>query len=154
METVLFVVVALYCSVIQHIKVLKYCSNIQTVSPFTYWEVDNNKLFVLLRNYTMRIIPEALGCNRIRTELDINTFLSFFSIQNSFQLRLQLSTPCQRHTSIFLFFKILYLSKLYIQHRAWRHGSKIKSCMLLRLNQPGAPSMSRLEKYCLHIMSL
>ena len=35
--------------------------------------------------------------------------------------------------------KILFLSNLYAQRRAWTHNPKIKSCMLYWLSQPGDP---------------
>ena len=38
-----------------------------------------------------------------------------------------------------VFFKILFLSNLYTQCGAWSYNPKTKSCMLFRLNQPGAP---------------
>ncbi|CAD7686784.1 unnamed protein product [Nyctereutes procyonoides] len=35
--------------------------------------------------------------------------------------------------------KIVFLSNLYIQHKARTHNPEIKSCMLYQMNQPGAP---------------
>lgn len=53
--------------------------------------------------------------------------------------------------TLFFFFEILFLSNVYIQHRARTHNTEIKSRTVHRLSQPGAPAELILKTLLGHV---